>query len=158
MDHDRCELHKSSSACSGSTRWQPNYGSVKRGLNTKLHLAVDATGLPVRAFITEATDHDVKHAERLITNLSAKNLLADKAYDSQEFVDFAHSQKIKTNIPNRKNRVNPRPFDKASYKARHLVENAFLHLKSWRGLATRYAKKASSFLAIIQIKCLLLWA
>ena len=31
------------------------------------------------------------------------------------------------------------------YKLRHLVENAFLHLKRWRGIATRYAKNLSSF-------------
>jgi transposase len=32
-------------------------------------------------------------------------------------------------------------------KLRHLIENAFLHLKRWRGVATRYAKRASSFLS-----------
>ena len=36
------------------------------------------------------------------------------------------------------------------YKARHLVENAFLHLKQWRGIATRYAKNTSSFVAAVQ--------
>ncbi|MDR2838208.1 MAG: IS5/IS1182 family transposase, partial [Azonexus sp.] len=36
-------------------------------------------------------------------------------------------------------------------------ENAFLHLKRWRGIATRYAKNAASFLAIVQIRCLVLW-
>lgn len=40
---------------------------------------------------------------------------------------------------------------------RHLVENAFCKLKGWRGIATRYAKKTSSFLAIVQIRCLILW-
>ncbi len=32
---------------------------------------------------------------------------------------------------------------------RHLVENAFLHLKRWRGIATRYAKNTASFLAAV---------
>jgi len=32
-------------------------------------------------------------------------------------------------------------YDKALYKHRHFVENAFLHLKCWRGINTRYAKE-----------------
>ena len=43
------------------------------------------------------------------------------------------------------------------YKQRHLVENAFLHIKQWRGIATRYAKRLSSFLAAVQIRCLVMW-
>ncbi|MCL2791394.1 MAG: IS5/IS1182 family transposase, partial [Desulfobulbus sp.] len=35
--------------------------------------------------------------------------------------------------------------------------NAFLYLKQWRGIATRYAKNATSFLAAIQIRCIFPW-
>ncbi|MDR2528289.1 MAG: IS5/IS1182 family transposase, partial [Synergistaceae bacterium] len=38
------------------------------------------------------------------------------------------------------------------------VENAFLYLKRWRGIATRYAKNTSSFLAAVHIRCIALWA
>jgi transposase len=34
-----------------------------------------------------------------------------------------------------------REYDKDLYRHRHLVENAFLHIKRWRGIATRYAKE-----------------
>ena len=54
-------------------------------------------------------------------------------------------------------RTSSRVFDKAAYKLRHLVENAFLHIKRWRGIRTRYAKNGSSFLAAIQIRCIALW-
>jgi transposase len=37
------------------------------------------------------------------------------------------------------------------------VENTFLLLKQWRGIATRYLKNSSSFLAAVQIRCLALW-
>ncbi|MGA2697856.1 MAG: IS5/IS1182 family transposase, partial [Terracidiphilus sp.] len=30
-------------------------------------------------------------------------------------------------------------------------------LKQWRGIATRYAKRADSFLAAVHIRCLMLW-
>ena len=61
-------------------------------------------------------------------------------------------------IPPKKNRVEQREYDKALYRLRHLVENAFLHLKRWRGIATRYAKTTASFLAAVQIRCFALWA
>jgi len=38
-----------------------------------------------------------------------------------------------------------------------LVENAFLALKRWRGIATRYAKLTTSFLAAVQIRCIAIW-
>jgi transposase len=60
-------------------------------------------------------------------------------------------------IPPKKNRKELRDFDRHIYKQRHLVENAFLKIKQWRGIATRYAKSASSFVAAVQIRCLALW-
>ncbi len=65
---------------------------------------------------------------------------------------------MKAVIPPRRNRKVVREYDNALYKVRHLVENAFLHLKRWRGIATRYAKNTASFLAAVQIRCIALWA
>lgn len=61
-------------------------------------------------------------------------------------------------IPPRKNRTTQRLYDTELYKLRHLIENAFLHLKRWRGIATRYAKNDASFLAAVHIRCIALWA
>jgi transposase len=58
-------------------------------------------------------------------------------------------------IPPRKNRKNQREYNKNFYKKCHLVENMFLKLKQWSGIATRYAKTASSFTAAVQIKYLM---
>ncbi|MDR2006545.1 MAG: IS5/IS1182 family transposase, partial [Acidaminococcales bacterium] len=38
-----------------------------------------------------------------------------------------------------------------------LVENAFLKLKQWRGIATRYAKQTASFFSSVIIKCIFIW-
>ena len=43
-------------------------------------------------------------------------------------------------IPPKKNRTTQRPYDEDLYKLRHLVENAFLHLKRWHGIATATPK------------------
>ena len=85
------------------------------------------------------------------------HLLADKGYDSDVIVTKVEEHGAKVVIPPRKNRTQPRAYDKHLYKLRHLVENAFLHLKRWRGIATPYAKNFSSFFAAVQIRCLALW-
>ena len=54
-------------------------------------------------------------------------------------------------------RKSPRQHDEHIYRHRHLVENAFLWLKRWRRIATRYAKNADSFLAAVHIRCLAIW-
>jgi transposase len=48
--------------------------------------------------------------------------------------------------------------DAALYHHRHRVESAFLQLKRWRGMATRYAENADSFLAAAQIRGIAIWA
>ena len=113
--------------------------------------------MPIRILATEATQADCSHAGELINGLVAEYLIADKGYDSDAIVEQAQHQGMQAVIPPRKNRKEQREYDKYLYRQRHLVENAFLQLKQWRGVATRYAKRLSSFLAIVQIRCLVLW-
>jgi transposase len=113
--------------------------------------------MPIRVVITEGAVADCTKACDLIAGIEADYLLADRGYDTDAIVAQALSQGIEPVIPPKKNRKVQREYDKYLYKLRHLVENAFLHLKRWRGIATRYAKKASSFLALVQIRCITLW-
>ena len=157
MAHDRRQPLQGASACFRRKRRQSGYEPHKRGLNTKIHLAVDAFGLPVRVLVTQGTDAGCTHAGRLIEGLHAEHLLADKGYDTDAILAQAAAQGMAAVIPPKKNRVAQRPYDEDRYKLRHLVENAFLHLKRWRGIATRYAKNSKSFLAAVHIRCLVLW-
>ena len=110
--------------------------------------------MPLRAIITEGTAADCKQAIALIDGFSAQHLLADRGYDTNDILCQAANQGMALVIPPKKNRREQREYDKELYKARHLVENAFLHLKRWRGIATRYAKNTASFLAAIHIRCI----
>ena len=157
MANDRCIALQGASPCGRSKRWQSRDEPHKRGLNTKLHLAVDARGMPVRVITTKGTTADCTQAINLIENFSAEYLLADRGYDSNAIIEHACQQGMQIVIPPKKNRKKSREYDTDMYKKRHLVENAFLHLKRWRGIATRYAKNASSFLAAIQIRCIAIW-
>jgi Transposase and inactivated derivatives len=94
----------------------------------------------------------------LIDGFTAEYLLADRGYDTNKLIENASQAGMKIVIPPKKNRKHQREYDKHLYKVRHLVENAFLHLKRWRGIATRYAKTTASFVAALQVRCIALWA
>ena len=113
--------------------------------------------MPIRVIITEGTVADCTQACDLIAGIEAEHLLADRGYDTDALVAQAKAQGMQPVIPPRRHRKVQREYDKYLYKLRHLVENAFLHLKRWRGIATRYAKKVSSFLSLVQIRCIVLW-
>jgi transposase len=85
-------------------------------------------------------------------------LIADKGHDTDEIVDLAQDAGMEVVIPPKKNRKVLREYDEYLYRLRHLVENAILQLKQWRGIATRYAKNTASFLAAVHIRCIAIWA
>jgi transposase len=119
---------------------------------------VDANGMPVRILVTAGTTADCKQAIALIDGFTAEYLLADRGYDTNEIIENALLAGMKIVIPPKRKRKHQREYDKYLYKVRHLIENAFLHLKRWRGIATRYAKTTASFVAAIQIRCIAIWA
>jgi transposase len=90
--------------------------------------------------------------------MKAKYLLADRRYDSGKIIKAAEKQGMGVVIPPKRNRKIQRPYDKELYKQRHVIENTFLRLKQWRGIATRYFKHIKSFIAALQIRCIMLWA
>ena len=107
---------------------------------------------------TAGTTADCTKALALIDGYTAGCLLADRGYDTDAIIQAAVTAGMQVVIPPKKNRKVQREYDECLYKVRHLVENAFLHLKRWRGIATRYAKTTDSFIAAIQIRCIILWA
>ena len=94
----------------------------------------------------------------MIEGISAETLLADRGYDTNSILSYAASAGMKPVIPPKKNRKEQRQYDKYLYKLHHLVENCFLVLKRWRGIATRYAKTSDAFIAAVQIRCIAIWA
>ena len=114
--------------------------------------------MPVRILVTEGTRADCKEAVHLIEGISAEVLLADRGYDTNDILAYAASTGMEAVIPPKKNRKVQREYDKYLYKLRHLVENCFLLLKRWRGVATRYAKTSDAFIAAVHVRCIAIWA
>jgi len=118
---------------------------------------VDAHGMPVRIIITEGTTADCKLALPLIEGILAEFLFADRGYDTNEILEYARKMGIEIVIPPKKNRLEQRSYDKFLYKYRYLVENAFLKLKNWRSVATRYAKTLVAFAGAVNLAAIVLW-
>lgn len=84
-------------------------------------------------------------------------ILADKAYDSDEFRNLLEKLGLKACISPRANRKNPAPCHKGYYKRRHHVENLFQRLKEYRAVSTRYEKLAERFLVLVSLAAITLW-
>ena len=118
---------------------------------------VDALGLPVDFEITEGQAHDVTQANTLIGRTDADAYLGDKGYDSNEFRAFIESKGAVAVIPNKKNRLQPAPFDADMYKARSVIELTFNRLKQWRRFATRFEKTKRNYSALVAVACAMVW-
>ena len=94
----------------------------------------------------------------LLPGLQADTVLADKGYDADaRVIDPLEAAGKTIVIPPKSNRKSPRDYDKALYKARHLIENLFEKIKHYRAIATRYDKKASAFLGAIHLAASVIW-
>jgi transposase len=51
----------------------------------------------------------------------------------------------------------PTGFDPARYRQRNVVERCVNRLKQWRGIATRFDKRAANHRAAVVIVSLILW-
>jgi transposase len=113
--------------------------------------------MPVRVIVTKGTEADSKQAIPLISGIIAEALLADRAFDTNAILKYCDENGIEVVIPPKKNRIEQREYDEYLYKIRHLVENAILKLKGWRGIATRYAKTTSAFFGAVTACCIVQW-
>jgi transposase len=76
---------------------------------------------------------DIKAVSLLLENMAGISaLMADKGYDSDAFRAQLREKKIQPVIPGRSHRKRKTSLDKARYRDRHLVENAFCRLKDFR--------------------------
>lgn len=75
----------------------------------------------------------------------------DKGFDGDAQRGACLDREVFPNIPNRKNRVDPWPFDPDGYKERNRVERLFGKVKQFRRVATRYEKLKQTFLGVIHL-------
>jgi transposase len=108
----------------------------------------DAAGRPLALVLTAGNRHDLEGAEALLAITGAPaRLLADRAYDARRLRDRLADSGTIAVIPPNPTRKHPHPWDPLAYKARNSVERFFCRLKDFRRIATRYDKRADTYLS-----------
>jgi transposase len=132
-------------------------GRSRGGFSTKIHIAVDALGNPLRFVLTAGQCHDSPQAEALIEGYATDALIADKGYDSAPLIEVVKASGAAAVIPPRSNRREQREYDKHLYKERHLVECFINKIKHYRRVFTRFEKLSKSYLGFLSFVSALVW-
>ena len=134
-------------------------GKSVAGSTTKVHMAVDAFGLPIHFEITGGEVHDCKMAPQLVAELKeVEFIIGDKGYDSEVLRGQITEQGTVPIIPRKVNsKIGNDNMDWFLYKYRHLVENAFARLKHFRSIATRYEKLKRNYESMVSLGCMTMW-
>ena len=154
---DRFDLHQGAAR---RVRWKRGaraqaIGPSRGGQTTKIHALTDVVGRPYAITLTPGNVADVSVAPALLERaVGARHILADKGYDADALRCAIRRIGAVPVIPGRRTRTKPIRYDRARYKERHLVENAFCRLKDFRRVATRYDKLATNFLSAVAIATL----
>ncbi|GBQ56917.1 hypothetical protein CFR76_12160 [Komagataeibacter swingsii] len=101
--------------------------------------------------LTPGQRADNTEAAPLLDEVDPAAFIADKAYDADPLIEKIEERQITPVIPSRKNRHDPRKISFQLYKNRNIIERFFAGLKQFRGIATRYDKLKSTFLAAVQL-------
>ncbi len=144
------------STCVGRKRGTQNQaiGRSRGGLTSKVHIAVDGLGNPLRFILTGGQVGDVTQAEELIADVAGANLIADTAYDADHLRARLNDAGIVAVIPSNPSRAQAIPYDAELYKERHLVECYINKIKHFRRIATRYEKTATAYMAMtVSCRC-----
>ena len=132
-------------------------GRSRGGLSTKIHVATDALGNPMRCRLTGGEAHDITQGPALMEGFQTQQVITDKGYDSEAFVMLIEATGAQAVIPPRKTRRELRAYDRDAYRERHLIECFFNRLKQFRRVATRYEKLACNFLSMINLAAAFIW-
>jgi len=131
-------------------------GRSKGGFSTKIHVAVDSLGNPLRFILTPGQRHDITQAEALIADYKADYVLADKGYDSNALRQQIKDQGAEAVIPPRANRTEAIEYDPHIYRERHLVECFFNKIKWFRRIFSRFDKLACHYLGFLRLAATLI--
>ena len=132
-------------------------GRSRGGFSTKIHIAVDALGNPLRLILTAGQRHDSPQAAHLIENYEPLALIADKGYDSDALIEAVTARGIVAVIPPKKNRLVQREYDQHLYRERYLIECFINKIKHYRRVFARFEKLSKNYLGFLSFVSALVW-
>ncbi|MFD6656130.1 IS5 family transposase [Streptomyces parvus] len=179
----RAHQHAAGARPKGAPAGEPDDHAVGRsrgGLTTKIHLSADSRCRPLAFVLTPGQAGDASAFTQVMARLQVPRpigrpritpdvVLADQAYSSRAIRNHLRRRGIRTVIPQPADQAanrqrlgdrggRPSGFDREAYKQRNTVERCINKLKQWRGLATRYDKTASIYLAAFHIAGIFIWS
>ena len=153
-------------------------GQSRGGLSTKLHLSCDGRGRPLSVVVTAGPRHESMQLEAVLDAIRVPrpggvgrprsrpgHLIADKGYSYPSCRRLLRRRGILYIIPERRDQRErrargpgrPPNFDDTLYARRNVVERCVARPKQWRGIATRYEKRAVNYRAATIIDALVVW-
>jgi transposase len=144
-------------------------GKSQGGFSTKVHLKAEGHGKPLTVVLTPGQQHESTVFARLMhrgairrpgrgrPRLRPNRVVGDKGYTGRRHRADLRRRGIRQTLPKLSTEDHSGPFDRATYRRRHLVENLIARCKQYRALATRYDKRAESFRAAWVIVMTILW-
>ncbi len=142
-----------------------------------MHVACDGRGRPLSILLTPGQRHDSTQLAPLVDAIRVprvgrgrprtrpERVIGDKGYSYPSCRRALRQRGIKATIPERRDQRarraskpgRPLAFDREAYRRRNVVERCMNRLKQWRGVATRYEKRATNYRAMVVIAALMLW-
>lgn len=121
-------------------------------------------GVPLAATLTPGEAHESRQVAPVLTRIRLApagrrgrarcrphTLAADKGYSFPTVRRYLRRRGIRAVIPTRSDQRQHAAFDRATYRARNIIERVVGWLKEERRLATRYEKLAVNFLAMVTL-------
>lgn len=119
---------------------------------------MDGRGLPLRLLLTPGQASDKTTAPDLVGPLGLTgDVVGDRGYFGQAVIAAIEASGATAHIPSQSNVRIVRTVDRQLYRERNNVERFFNRLKHFRGIATRYFKTATNFLAALHLASARLW-
>ena len=106
---------------------------------------------------TSAQSSAIKCAPELIQNIQGANILGDKAFDSDNFINQIISQNCRPVISSRSNRKVLRDIDYHLYKERHLIKCFFPKIKHFRRIFSQFDKMAVAYMEFLVFASTIIW-
>jgi transposase len=158
VGHAGLDQHPCSPACRGTKKSSADaeaLGRSRGGFSTKLHVAADALGNPIRFVLTPGQRSDVTQAEVLLAADRPEAVIADRGYDADWLIAHVEVLGAKVVIPPKRNRTRQRTYDRNLYADRNKVECFIGRIKHYRRVATRSEKTATNYLAMVQVAAIM---
>ena len=112
----------------------------------------------MRVVLTPGQTSDKTAVPDLLDGLRlARNLVADRSYDSRAIVELIEAKGARAHIPTQRDRRVQRSVNAKLYRQRNLIERCFNKLKHFRRIATRFEKLARNYLAAVLLASTRLW-